>query len=130
MQASASGPSGRRQSAVLRNLDQPLKLFGLLTTKSCALLLFFYTGCYALDLTLGVWTWVFGDLSLLGLLGLTGVTGLVLVYIERHEDEHHVPAMIRFYLTRPWRFVYSGGKGEDFRGHELAGLLPRGARRG
>lgn len=126
--ASPPRPSGRRQNRVLRNLDEPLKLFGLLTTKSCGLLLSFYSGCYVLDVAFGVWTWMFGELSLLGLLGLTGVVGIVLVHVERHEDEHHVPGMIRFYLARPGRFVYSGAKSDDFRGHELDRVLGAGAR--
>ena len=120
--------TGRRQNAVLRNLDEPLKLFGLLTMRSCALLLFFYSACYMLDLTLGVWSWMFGDLSLLGILGLTGLVGIVLVHVERQEDEHHVPGMIKFYLSRPGRFIYSGGKSDTFSGHEFTSLLRPGAR--
>ena len=118
-------PRGRRQTRVLRNLDEPLKLLGLLTTRSCGLLLIFYTAAYLIDLVLGVWTWVFGDLALVGQIGATIVLGFVLAFVERHEDEHHVPAAIVYHLQRPWRWVYSGAGHDSFHKHQYPWLLPR-----
>lgn len=93
---------------MLRNLDEPLKLLGLLSTRSCGLLLLFHSASYALDLLLGFWSWILGDLALLAQIAVTALLGIALAAIERHEDEHHVPAAISFYLTRPWRSVYTG----------------------
>ena len=51
----------RRQSECFRNLDDPLKIFSLLTVKSCGLVLLFYAGTVASELLFGLWSLVFRE---------------------------------------------------------------------
>jgi len=46
----------RRQSECFRNLDDPLKVFSLLTVKSCGLVLLFYASTVLLELLFGLFT--------------------------------------------------------------------------
>jgi hypothetical protein len=100
----------RRETVCQRNLDDPLKLFGLITIRSSGLVLMVFGLAHFLEMTTGVWSHMFGAWSVLvGELGLAAGVGVVLAWTERYEDEHYVPSMFRYYLSRRWRFVYSGG---------------------
>ncbi|HWW92803.1 MAG TPA: hypothetical protein VN375_05520 [Vicinamibacteria bacterium] len=113
----------RRQTGVLRNLDDPLKL-GPLTVRSWGVVLVAFSVLAAVDQFTGL-------LSLLPpfRLGMVwevlgaAATALTLAYMERHEDEHFVPSLIRFYLSRPERFVYSAAANERLAGHPLQMVL-------
>ena len=59
----------RRQSECFRNLDDPLKIFSLLTVKSCGLVLLFYGCTVATELLFGLCSLLFGDWSFLAQLG-------------------------------------------------------------
>ena len=120
----------RRQTEVLRNLDDALKL-GPLTVRSWGVVMLSFSALAALEQLTGL-------LSLLPpfRLGMlwevfgAAVIGLALVYVERHEDEHFVPSLIRFHASRPGRFVYGAAVSERFRGHPLEHVLrgrPRGS---
>src|SRR5262249_60859669 len=80
----------RRQTECFRNLDDPLKIFGLLTVKSCGLVLVFYAGTAATELVFGLWSLFFREWSFLAQLGAAGLLAAVLAYTERHDDEHLV----------------------------------------
>ena len=113
----------RRQTEVLRNLDDALKL-GPLTVRSWGVVMLSFSALAALEQLTGL-------LSLLPpfRLGMlwevfgAAATGLALVYVERHEDEHYVPSLIRFHASRPGRFVYGAAVSERFRGHPLEHVL-------
>src|SRR5439155_23880950 len=51
----------RRQSECFRNLDDPLKIFSLLTFKSCGLVLLFYAGAVATELLFALWSLLFRE---------------------------------------------------------------------
>src|SRR5258708_34097352 len=93
----------RRQSECFRNLDDPLKIFSLLTVKSCGLVLLFYAGTVASELLFGVWSLVFREWSFLAQLGAAGLLGAVPASTERHDDGHLGPSAIRYYASRRWR---------------------------
>jgi hypothetical protein len=114
---------GRRQTEVLRNLDDSLRVLNFLTLRSCGLVVLFYSGCYALDLTLRVWTFLFGLWSFFAQLGATFAVAVVLSWAEKHDDEHLVPSAIRYFVERPWRWVYSGARGDGNPSHRLEGVL-------
>ena len=116
----------RRSSECLRNLDDPLKVFSVLTIKSCGLVLLFYAGAVATELVFGLWSLVFGPWSFLGQLGAAGVLAVALAIAEKHDDEHLVPSAIRYYASRRWLVLYSGGCGDDYRGHSLETLVTGG----
>ncbi len=116
----------RRKSEVFRNLDDPLRIFSLLTVKSCGLVVLFYGAMVALELLFGVFTLFFAEWSFVGQLGAAAVFASVLVYAERHDDEHFVPSAFRYYVSRRWRVLYSGGRPDDYRGHPLEEIV-RGA---
>jgi hypothetical protein len=116
----------RRHSECFRNLDDPLKIFSLLTVKSCGLLLMFYAGAVASELLFGLCSLLFGDWSFLGQLGLTFLLGAFLVFAERHDDEHLVPSAIRYYVSRRWRILYSGARTHPYAGHPLEGMVVGG----
>lgn len=109
----------RRQSECFRNLDDPLKIFSLITVKSCGLVLMFYAAAVATELVFGLWTLAFGGWSFLGQIGAAGILAVVLVLAERHDDEHLVPSAIRYYVTRRWAFLYSGACVDRYEGHAL-----------
>jgi hypothetical protein len=113
----------RRQNNVLRNLDDPLRVMGLLTFRSCGLLLMFFALAFALDQFLRLWTLVFGQWAMLAEIGMTVAAGVVLRFVERHDDEHYVPSALQYLIERPWRLMYAAGAPEDFRGHRLERVL-------
>jgi len=116
----------RRQSECFRNLDDPLKIFSLLTVKSCGLVLLFYAAAVATELLFGLWSLIFREWSFLAQLGAAGLLGAVLAYTERHDDEHLVPSAIRYYASRRWRVLYGGARGDHYTGHPLEGLVEGG----
>jgi len=116
----------RRKSECFRNLDDPLKIFSLLTVKSCGLVLLFYAGAVATELLFGLWSLVFREWSFLAQLGAAGLLGAVLAYTERHDDEHLVPSAIRYCASRRWRVLYGGARGDQYIGHPLEGLVEGG----
>lgn len=116
----------RRQSECFRNLDDPLKILSLLTVKSCGLVLLFYAGLVMSELLFGVCSLVFGAWSFLGQLAGALLLGAVLAYTERHDDEHLVPSAIRYYVSRRWRVLYSGGRCAAYTGHPLEPLIHGG----
>lgn len=116
----------RRQSECFRNLDDPLKIFSLLTVKSCGLVLLFYAGTVLSELLFGLCSLLFGGWSFLAQLGAAVVLGAVLAYAERQDDEHLVPAAIRYYASRRWRVLYSGARSDRYEGHPLEGLVQGG----
>jgi hypothetical protein len=99
----------RRQSECFRNLDDPLKIFSLLTVKSCGLVLLFYAALVVSELLFGLCSLLFGPWSFLAQIGGAVLLGAVLAYTERHDDEHLVPSAIRYYVSRRWRTLYGGG---------------------
>ncbi len=113
----------RRQSECFRNLDDPLKIFSLLTVKSCGLVLLFYAGTVASELLFGLCSLFFGRWSFLGQIAATLAVGMVLAYAERHDDEHLVPSAIRYYVSRPWRVLYSGAHVERPAGHVFRSIF-------
>lgn len=113
----------RRQSECFRNLDDPLKIFSLLTVKSCGLVLLFYGVTVASELIFGLWSLVFEDWTFLGQLGAAGLLAVVLVYAERHDDEHLVPSAIRYYVSRRSRVLYSGARAAGYQGHPFENLI-------
>jgi len=116
----------RRQSECFRNLDDPLKVFSLLTVKSCGLVLLFYAAMLLLELLFGVFSLLFDDLSFVAQLGAALMLGAVLVHAERQDDEHLVPAAIRYYASRRWRVLYSGAVGDRYTGNPLEPLVAGG----
>ena len=113
----------RRQSECLRNLDDPLKIFSLLTVKSCGLVLLYYAATVASELLFGLFSLLFGRWSFLGQIGSAAIVAMVLVYAERHDDEHLVPSVIRYYVSRPWRVLYSGAHVERPAGHVFGSVF-------
>src|SRR2546425_12712253 len=65
----------RRQSECFRNLDDPLKIFSLLTFKSCGLVLLFYAGAVATEVLLGLWSLLFAEWGFLAQLVAAGLLG-------------------------------------------------------
>jgi hypothetical protein len=116
----------RRQSECFRNLDDPLKIFSLLTVKSCGLVLLFYAGAVATELLFGLWSLLFREWSFLAQLGAAALLGAVLAYTERHDDEHLVPSAIRYYASRRWRVLYGGARNDHSVGNPLEGLVEGG----
>lgn len=100
-------PRRRRRSEVYRNIDDPLKVMGLLSLKSCSLLLGLYAASYFLDLLTGLWHLVFGAASFLIEIAIFALAALALCYAEKQDDEHLVPAMLRYTFSRRWRVLYS-----------------------
>jgi hypothetical protein len=116
----------RRQSECYRNLDDPLKIFSLLTVKSCGLVVLFYAGAVASELLFGLCSLLFGDWSFLAQIAAAALLGVILSFTERHDDEHLVPSAIRYYASRRWRVLYSGGRSDRYTGHPLESLVEDG----
>ncbi len=116
----------RRQSECFRNLDDPLKVFSLLTVKSCGLVLLFYASTVLLELLFGLFTLLFGGWSFLAQIGAALVLAAILAHAERQDDEHLVPAAIRYYASRRWRVLYSGALGDRYEGNALEELVEGG----
>jgi hypothetical protein len=98
----------RRQTPVLRNLDDPLRVLNLLSLRSCGLVLISYAVANALEVAVGLFTFLFGGFAFLGELAVAALVFIGLVLAERADDEHWVPSAIRYYLSRPWGALYSG----------------------
>ncbi len=113
----------KRQTEVLRNLDDPLKL-GPLTVRSWGVVLVAFSALAAVDQLTGLLSLLppFRLGMLWEVLG-AAATALTLGYMERHEDEHFVPSLIRFYLSRPGRFVYGAAANERLVEHPLERVL-------
>lgn len=105
----------RRQSPVLRNLDDPLRVLNLLSLRSCGLVFVSYALANVLEVTLGIFTFAFGSLAFLGELGLPTIVGVALALAERTDDEHLVPSAMRYYLSRRSSTLYSGAAPHDAR---------------
>ena len=116
----------RRQSECFRNLDDPLKVFALLTPKSCGLVLLFFAVTVACELLFGLCSLLFADLSFLAQIGASALLAMVLAYAERHDDEHLVPSAIRYYVSRRWRVLYSGARAYRYVGHPLEDVVQGG----
>ena len=116
----------RRQSECFRNLDDPLKVFSLLTVKSCGLVLLFYGGLVASELLFGLCSLFFGPWSFLAQIAGAVLLAAVLAYTERHDDEHLVPSAIRYYVSRRWRVLYSGARAYAYDGHPLEAVVEGG----
>jgi hypothetical protein len=116
----------RRQSECFRNLDDPLKIFSLLTVKSCGLVLLFYAGLVTSELLFGLCSLLFGPWSFVAQITGAVLLGAVLAYTERHDDEHLVPSAIRYYVSRRWRALYSGAHCDSYVGHPLESLVEGG----
>ena len=96
----------RRQTAVLRNLDDSLRILNFLTLRSCGLVVVFYSLCFALELAFSVFSVLFGAGGFVVQLALAAAVAFALSWVEKHDDEHYVPSALRFFGERPWRFVY------------------------
>jgi len=118
----------RRRSEVYRNIDDSLKVGGLLTLKSCAILFGLYFVSYLADLLTNFWR-LFGPGGFVLEAGFFVVVGTLLLYAERQDDEHLIPAMVRFWVARPWRVLYSGFTPDGWPAHDLEWVFEaRGAR--
>ena len=89
----------RRQTEVLRNLDTPLKVVGIITIKSCGVVLLYFVTTQALDL-LGIWALLGGKWGFVLQNGSVLLLALALIYVERNEDEHLVPQAIRWFCSQ------------------------------
>jgi hypothetical protein len=89
----------RRVSEPLRNLDDSLRVFHVLTFRSCGLVMAFFSLCHGLEWQFRTWSILFGSLSFAFELAVSGGLALVLAWIERHDDEHYVPSAVRFYAN-------------------------------
>ena len=116
----------RRQSECFRNLDDPLKIFSLLTVKSCGLVLLFYAFTVLVELLFGLVSLFFGDWSFLAQIGGALVLAAILAHAERQDDEHLVPAAIRYYVSRRWRVLYSGALGDRYVSNPLEQVVEGG----
>ena len=96
----------RRQSEVLRNLDDSLRILNVLTLRSCGLVVVFYSLCFALELAFGLFSLLFGAAGFFVPIALAAAVAASLSWVEKHDDEHYVPSALRFLVERPWRFVY------------------------
>lgn len=100
----------RRKTRVLRKLDDPVRLAGVLTVRSAGLLGVFGGVLLYAELTLSVFSALAGPvLAPAVILAVIGLAGAGLLAVERHEDEHYVPALIRYYVSGRWRGVWSAG---------------------
>jgi hypothetical protein len=108
----------RRQTPVLRNLDDPLRVLGLLSLRSCGLVLFFFAALHGVEATTGLVSLLTSGWAFLAELVAAGAVAVLLSVAERTDDEHLVPSALRFYLGRPGSALYSGGKATPSHGLE------------
>jgi hypothetical protein len=109
----------RRQTAVLRNLDDPLRVLGFISLRSCGLVLFFFAAAHSMEALFGLISLVFGTWAFLVELGAAGALAVVLSLAERADDEHFVPSAIRYFLSRPWAVLHSGATAHHHRRPEI-----------
>jgi hypothetical protein len=95
----------RRRSEVLRNLDDPLKVMGLLTPRSCMVLGVLFLAGFVVMLLAGA----LGFVNMVLLLALLGTLAAALAIAEKQTDEHHLWAGSRYFLSGRARVLYSGG---------------------
>jgi hypothetical protein len=95
----------RRRSEVLRNLDDPLKVMGLLTPRSCMSLGVIFLAGFSVMLLVGG----LGFVNMALLLAFLSVLGSALAVAEKQTDEHHLWAACRYAVSGRWRVLYSGG---------------------
>ena len=100
----------RRQTPVLRNLDDPLRVLGLLSLRSCGLVLFLFAALHGVESVTGLLTLLTGGWAFLAELLAAAAAAFVLSVAEQTDDEHLVPSALRFYLSRPATVLYSGGQ--------------------
>jgi len=102
----------RRQTLVLRNPDDPLKVLGFLSFRSCGLVLIAFAALHGVEALFGLASLLVGTWAFVVELGLAAALGVVLHIAERADDEHLVPSALRYFLDRPWSVLYSGGRAE------------------
>lgn len=102
----------RRQTPVLRNLDDPLRILNLLSLRSCSLVLFAYALATGLEVAFGVFTLLCGAFAFLGELAVAALVAFVLALAERSDDEHLVPSLLRYYVAGAPRVLW-GGMGRE-----------------
>lgn len=98
----------KRVSEPLRNLDDSLRVFHLLTFRSCGIVLAFFSLCHGLEWQLRLWSGLLGPLSFAFELALTGGLAFVLAWVERSDDEHLVPSALRYYADRLFQKIPPG----------------------
>ena len=111
----------RRQTLVLRNLDDPLKVLGFLSLRSCGLVLIVFAALHGVEALFGLVSLLVGTWAFLVELGLAAALGVLLHIAEGADDEYLVPSALRYFLDRPWTVLYSGGRAE----HQLHGERER-----
>lgn len=87
----------KRVSEPLRNLDDSLRVFHLLTFRSCGIVLTFFSLCHGLEWQFRIWSTLLGSLGIALELALSGAVAFLLAWVERHDDEYYVPSAIRYY---------------------------------
>lgn len=103
----------RRQSQVHKNLSDTLKLFGVISFRSCGLVVVVNGLLQAVELLGHPFSRLLGDFFGIAFqLGVTALVATLLAWVERYADEHYVPSAIRYYTQRPWRVLYSAARNE------------------
>lgn len=113
----------RRQTDVLRNLDDSLRVLNFLTLRSCGLVIVFYGLASGAELLFDLWSLLLGPMGFVAPLVAAAGVAFGLSWVERHDDEHYVPSAIRYYLTRPNRCVYGACAPAPFARHRVADLV-------
>lgn len=90
----------RRVCEPLRNLDDTLRVFHLLTFRSCGIVLVLFSASHGLEWATRIWSGLFGDSSFVVELALALVVAIALAVVERQEDEFFVPSAVRYYAER------------------------------
>lgn len=100
----------RRKTQVLRKLDDPVKLGGVVTVRTAGLLCLSTVTTLYSEVTLSLFSGLFGRRAGLPvMLVIIASLALALVAAERHEDEHFVPSLVRYYASGRWRGVFAAG---------------------
>ncbi len=103
----------RRQTQVHKNLSDTLKLFGVISFRSCGLVVVVNGLLQAIELMGHPLARLLGDFAGIVLqFAITGAVAVALAWIERYTDEYHVPSAIRFFVQRDWRYLYSAARNE------------------
>jgi hypothetical protein len=102
----------KRQSQPLRNIDDNLKLFDLITFRSFGFVMMTFSGLMGLNWSTGLLTLMFGKFQIIANLAGSGFVLMVLAWAEKHDDEHLVPSALRFYTSGSTSVIYSGARGE------------------
>lgn len=103
----------RRQTQVHKNLSDTLKLFGVISFRSCGLVVVVNGLLQAIELMGHPFTRLLGPFTGTAVqFVITGAVAVALAWVERSADEHHVPSAIRYYTQRDWRYLYSAARNE------------------